>query len=79
MAKREPQEMGHAAAVVAAALRAPGGQSVWETRAEGPRVSRPSWSPGIPNLLGAEAPNVTSTTAGLLPEGLWALRRQLGW
>lgn len=64
MAKREPQETEHAAVVMAAVPRGSWGRSMSETWAQRPRISRPSWSPGIPNLLGAEVPNKTSTTSG---------------
>ena len=64
MAKREPQEMEHAAVEMAAMPRGSWGRSVSETWAKGPRISRPSWSPGIPNLLGTEVPKKTSTTGG---------------
>ena len=80
MAKHEPREMEHAAAVTAAMPR-----DSWEAvrvgdLGKGPRISRPSWSPGIPNLLGAEIPNTMSTIVRVLPEvGLWALRGQSGW
>ena len=80
MAKHKPREMEHAVAVMAAVPR-----DSWEAvrvgdLGKGPRISRPSWSPGIPNLLGAEVPNTMSTTVRVLPEvGLWALRGQSGW
>ena len=81
MAKHEPREMEHAATVMAAVPRDSWGQSVLETWVRVPgSASRPFWSPGIPNLLGSEVPNMTSTTARVLPEvGLWALRGQSGW